>query len=145
YVFQALPTLAGDPSRDADFEFHVYGGGRPENRIGADLRRRMPLDFWHALRDAEGDLSHWRSSPLRPLLDRAAALLERAQLDELAESVTEATAALAETEAIDEVNTSLRGKLVELVGSPNLVETVLGFSPTDAERLIRSLRLFIDG
>lgn len=73
YAFQALPTLEGDPSRDADFEFHVYGGGRPENRIGADLRRRMPLDFWHALRDAESDLSNWRRSPpvlcwIEPLL-----------------------------------------------------------------------------
>lgn len=145
YLFQPLPTLTDDPTRDSDFEFHLYGGGRPENRINSDVRRRMPLDFWHALRDAEGDLSSWRNSPLRPLLDRAAALIERDQLEELAKHITEATAAIAETEAVKSVNTSLHDKLVELVGSSNAADTALGFSPTDAQRLIRSLRLFIDG
>ncbi len=86
YVFQPVATLDDDPTRDSDFEFHLYGGDRPENRISSDLRRRMPLDFWHALRDAEGDLSNWRYSPLRPLLDRAAALIERERLQELAET-----------------------------------------------------------
>lgn len=144
YVFQPLATLEGDPSRDSDFEFHAYGGDRPENRVSADLRRRMPFDFWHALRDAEGDLANWRRSPLRPLLDQAASLIEREELDELAEKITESTEAIAETEPVKAVNTSLHEKLVELVGSANVIETALGFSPADAERLIRSLRLFID-
>lgn len=145
YVFQPLTTLEDDPTRDSDFEFHLYGGDRPENRISSDLRRRMPLDFWHALRDAEGDLSNWRHSPLRPLLDRAAAEIERDRLEELAEGITRATAAIAETDAVKDVNSSLHDKLVELIGAWNAIETALGFTPADAERLIRSLRLFIDG
>jgi len=145
YSYQALPSLDREPTRDSDFEFHLYGGDRPENRIGADLRRRMPFDFWHALRDAEGDLSNWRRSPLRPLLDRAASLIEPEQLETLADNITSATAAIANTDAVKEVNTSLYKKLVELVGSSQMFETALGFSPADTERIIRSLRLFIDG
>lgn len=45
YVFRSVATLDDDPTRDSDFEFHLYGGDRPENRISSDLRRRMPLNF----------------------------------------------------------------------------------------------------
>ena len=45
YRFQALATLEGEPTNDSDYEFHLFGGDRPENRLGADFRRRMPLDF----------------------------------------------------------------------------------------------------
>lgn len=144
YSFQPLATLENDPVRDSDFEFLVYGGDRPENRVSSELRRRLPLDFWHALRDAEGDLSNWRQSPLRPLLDRAAAKIDHDTLEELASKVTEATSGIAETDAINEVQTSLEKKLKELVGAKNLLETALGFSPADPDRLIRALRLFID-
>lgn len=72
YVFQPLPTLSDDPTSDADYEFIVYGGDRIENRVGYEVRRRIPLDVMPALRDAEGDLSTWKRSPLKPLLDKAA-------------------------------------------------------------------------
>lgn len=144
YAFQPISTLEGDPSRDADFEFHLYGGDRPENRVSADLRRRMPLDFLPALRDAEGDLSNWKRSPLRPLLDRAASLIDKETLTELAEDITEATAKVANTDSLKDVNDSLRKKLMQLIGAPHTVETALGFSPTEADRLIRSLRLFVE-
>ena len=31
----------------------AFGGGRPDNNVGYDLRRWMPLDLFPALRDAE--------------------------------------------------------------------------------------------
>jgi len=46
YSFQPVATLEGDPTRDSDFEFVVYGGDRPENRISSELpcvaRRQCP-------------------------------------------------------------------------------------------------------
>jgi putative ATP-dependent endonuclease of OLD family len=71
YEFGPIPGLAHTPTKDDDFEFSMYGGDRPENRIGYDVRKRIPMEVLHALRDAEGDLSRWAKSPLRPLIDRA--------------------------------------------------------------------------
>ncbi len=44
-----------------------------------------------ALRDAEGDLTNWRRSPLRPLLDDVATRMERDDLQALANGIHEAT------------------------------------------------------
>jgi putative ATP-dependent endonuclease of OLD family len=144
YVYQPIPTLEGDPSSEADYEVIIYGGDRPENQVDYKLRRRLPIDLLHALRDAEGDLANWSRSPLKPLLDRAAAKMDRARLGELSRGVNEATKAISETEEIRAVAQVTRDKLIEMVGSAFSLETSLGFSPAEGERLIRSLRLFID-
>ena len=49
YVWQPLPGLDGDPAKDADYEFFVYGGDRTENRISYEVRRRLPLELLPAL------------------------------------------------------------------------------------------------
>ena len=144
YVFQPLGTLAGEPSGDADYEFLVYGGDRPDCRVGHEVRRRLPLDLMPALRDAEGDLVNWRRSPLRPLLDRAAGQIDAARLKELCVGVMAASQAVAGCDEVKAVADRIGRKLVEMVGSSHALETALGFSPTDGERLIRSLRMFID-
>jgi len=145
YVFQPLSTLEGDPKKDADYEFAVYGGGRPECRINHGLRKRLPLDLLPALRDAEGDLANWRRSPLRPLLDKAAGEIDQKRLVELCEGVTTATKAISDCGEVRAVAEQITKKLVEMVGSHHGLEMALGFSPTDGEKLVRTLRLFIDG
>lgn len=145
YVWQPLPGLQGDPTKDADYEFFVYGGDRTENRISYEVRRRLPLELLPALRDCEGDLGRWTRSPLRPLMDKAAGAIDRTSLEELAEGVDEATEKLANVDEVKEVATSIVEKLEEMVGSAQMLETVLRFSPTDPDKLIRALRLFIDG
>lgn len=104
-----------------------------------------PLDLLPALRDAEGDLANWRRSPLRPLLDRAAGGMDRGRLRELSEGVSAATSAVAGCEEVRAVADLISHRLIEMVGFLHALEMALGFSPTDGERLIRSLRLFIDG
>ena len=145
YVWQPLPGLEGDPTKDADYEFFVFGGDRAENRISYEVRRRLPLELLAALRDCEGDLGRWTRSPLRPLLDKAAGAIDRSELEELAKGVDEATAELADVDEVKEVATSIIDKLRDMVGSAQVLETVLRFSPTDPDKLIRALRLFIDG
>jgi putative ATP-dependent endonuclease of OLD family len=103
------------------------------------------MDLLGALRDAEGDLANWRRSPLRPLLDEAASQIDRTELATLAEGITDATAAVTATIEIKDLAQRIAERLEEMVGSGNAVETTLGFSPTDPNRLLRSLRLFIDG
>lgn len=145
YVWQPVPGLQGEPTKDADYEFFVYGGERPENRISYEVRRRLPLELLPALRDCEGDLGRWTRSPLRPLLDKAASTIKRADLEELAAGVDEATEELANIDEVKGVATSIIDKLKNMVGSAQMLETLLRFSPTDPDKLIRSLRLFIDG
>lgn len=145
YVWQPLPGLEGNPTKDADYEFFVYGGDRAENRISYEVRRRLPLELLPALRDCEGDLGRWTRSPLRPLLDKAAGAIDRAALEELADGVDHATEELAKVGEVKAVATSIIDKLDDMVGSAQMLETVLRFSPTDPDKLIRALRLFIDG
>ena len=145
YVYQPLPTIEGNPASGTDYEFFIYGGDQTESRVGYELRRRIPLDLLSALRDAEGDLANWGRSPLKPLLDRAAKKMDKDVLDKLSEGVTMATRAIAGCEEINSVGQAIHEKLVEMVGSAHSLETSLGFSPAEGERLIRSLRLLIDG
>jgi putative ATP-dependent endonuclease of OLD family len=145
YAFQPIPNLPEGPKKDSDYEFAIYGGGRPESRVGYELRKRLPLNLMPALRDAVSDLANWRKSPLRPLLDKAAGDIDRARLRELADGVSEATSAIAGCDEVRALGDLISDKLVEMVGSLHALEMCLGFSPTDGGRLIRTLRLFIDG
>ncbi len=145
YVYQPRPTLTEDPAADIDYEFFIYGGNNPENKIGYEIRRRIPLDVLPALRDAERDLLTWRASPLKPLLESAVRNIDRQELQDIAESVTEATEAVTEIDEIKNLTRRINYQLNEIVGSYHAVETVLGFSPTDPNRLVKALRLFIDG
>ena len=143
YVFQPLETLEGRPAI-SDYEFILYGGHRPENRLGFDIRRRLPLDLLPALRDAEGDIGSWRRSPLRPLLDAVGGRIDRQELMTLAEDITAATAAAARNQEVRGLVDAINQRARTMVGPSHAVETALGFSANDPERLLRALRLFID-
>jgi len=145
YRWQPLPSLEHDPAKDADYEFLVYGGDRPENRLGYEVRRRLPMELMPALRDCEADLARWTRSPLRPLLDRAAQSIDRANLESLAQGVDAATEEVTAVKEVKAIAKAIGDKLIEMVGSVQALETVLRFSPTDADKLIRALRIFIDG
>ncbi len=145
YVFQPKATLTEDPTTEADYEFFVYGGDRQENRVGYEVRSRIPMDVLPALRDAEGDLSAWRRSPLKPLLDQAASKINRQELKDIADEVLEATKAVTDKKEIEDLAQQITQRLISMAGSVQALEATLGFSPTDPERLIRAIRLFIDG
>lgn len=145
YVWQALPNLNDGPKKDADYEFLVYGGNRSENRISYEVRRRLPMELMPALRDCEADLARWSRSPLRPLLDKAAGSIERDELEKLAKGVDKSTEKLTNIGQIQVVDDSIKNKLLEMVGAAQALETLLRFSPTDPDKLIRALRIFIDG
>ena len=141
-----LPAPAPEGSvSEVDYQFTMYGGDRVENQVGWDVRRRMPMDLLPALRDAEGDLANWRRSPLRPLLDEAASEIDRVELAKLTTQINKATEAVKNTTEISDLADRITDRLEEMVGSGNALDATLGFSPTDPERLLRSLRLFIDG
>ena len=145
YRYQPLPGLEGPPRSEADYEFIIFGGNRPDNLIGYDLRRWMPMDLFPALRDAESDLARWSRSPLRPLLDRAARTIDTTALNTIAKEVHKTTSKISALPELDEVVSEVNDQLTTMVGAKHAVETALGFAPTDPERLLRALQLMIDG
>ena len=98
-----------------------------------------------ALRDVEGDLSRWSRSPLRPLLDNAASTIEVEKIEDIAAKIDEATDEIAKVPQIAAITDSITTRLKEMIGEKQTMETKLGFAPTSSEKLIRTLRLFIDG
>ncbi len=145
YRYQPVAGLKEAPRSEADYEFIIFGGGRPDNTVGYDLRRWMPLDLFPALRDAESDLARWSRSPLRPLLDRASRTIDRKELNAIAGEVHTTTSKIAKLPELATVVGEVNDELTAMVGSKHAVETALGFTPTEADRLIRSLQLMIDG
>ena len=144
YVLRPLASLDGPPAKVSDFEYSIFGGEREENTASYELRRRMPMDVFPALRDAEGDLANWRRSPLRPLLEKAAAAVDNTALEAIAQSVSDASAKIAALPEIAELDTAVTDRLNEMVGSSHAVNVTLGLTPSDNDRLLRALRLFID-
>jgi len=144
FLFQVREDVEGNPAKDADYEFFIYGADRPENHVGYDVRRGLPLDLLPALRDAEGDLANWRRSPLRPLLDSVGEQIDRAALNGLAHRVDVATEAIAAEQHLRDLVGSINSRIRDMVGTNYAIETELGFAPSDPARLLRALRLLID-
>jgi putative ATP-dependent endonuclease of the OLD family len=144
YRFQPIPGLKDAPKSESDYEFIVFGGDRPDNTVGYDLRRWMPMDLFPALRDAESDLARWSRSPLRPLLDRAAKTVDIEQLKRIADEVHTTTSKIAELPELASVVSEVNHQLTDMVGDKHSVETALGFAPTEPDRLLRALQLMID-
>jgi putative ATP-dependent endonuclease of OLD family len=144
YVLRPIPSLEGVPTKDADFEFFIFGGDNEDNIVSYELRRRLPIDVFPALRDAEGDLANWRRSPLRPLLEKAAGTVDEATLEDIADKVSTASEAITAMPEIEALNSAVTDRLQEMVGKSHAVDVTLGLTPTDPDRLVRALRLFID-
>jgi putative ATP-dependent endonuclease of OLD family len=145
YTWQPVAGLTTNPNKESDYEFIIYGGDRPENRINYEVRGRLPLELLPALRDCEAEMARWTRSPLRPILEKAAGMVDRDTLQTLAKGVDAATENLANIDEIKGVAGSITKKLTEMVGSAQALETALRFSPSDPDKLLRALRLFIDG
>lgn len=145
YRFQPIAGLDRAPRSEADYEFVIFGGDRPDNSVGYEMRRWMPMDLFPALRDAESDLARWTRSPLRPLLDRAAQTIDEEELKEIAEEVNATTSRIAGLHQLDDVVKQVNGQLTTMIGENHAIETALGFAPTEPERLIRALQMMIDG
>ncbi|MCC6772614.1 MAG: AAA family ATPase [Gemmatimonadaceae bacterium] len=145
YVFEPIPSLTSAPTKDADYRYSLFLGDRVERTMEPHLRRRIPLDVLPAMRDAEGSLSNWRNSPLRPLLEYVASRMDRTKLSELAGELESLSDSIVATSEMTALSVAITSRMSEMVGVEHSIPTHLGFSPTDPERLIRAMRLFIDG
>lgn len=144
YRFQPKANLGGDPESLADYEYIIFGGDDPEMSIGSSLRRMLPLDVQVALRDAEKDLTSWRNSPLRPLIEQLATSLDEDAREEIQELVSEAQADLVGRAEVVATAQRIGERLIAIAGEQHAVPLTLGLAPTRVDALLRSLRLLID-
>ncbi|MER8709324.1 AAA family ATPase [Mesorhizobium sp. M1088] len=144
YEFRPLANLPGAPASDDDYEFICFGGESETKTFGHDVRRRIVMDLLPALRDAEADLSNWRRSPLRPLVESAFGSVDRDDLEAIKDAIETATAQLTDFDAVDELEDDLRTLFLQLSGTKQDVKPSLGFGATDIARVYRNVRLLID-
>lgn len=144
YVYRKKPEVGGAPQTGEDCEFIVYGGGDESRPVPSKVRRRIGLDMLDALRDAEGQLASWRSSPLRPLLEDAVASVSRPELDGVAADLESATKKMEGFPSVKALEDSLRSGILDLAGTAHDIDARLRFAAADPLRLFRSIAMFID-
>jgi len=132
-----------EDSGENKYEFVVFGGDVESKVFGYQQRKWMPLQVLPALRDAERDLETWKKSPLRPLIDRLNVTIK--DLESAANKIDEATEEILTLEDVNSLSEAIEKRLEDMIGEFHSVSPSLGIATTDALRLLRSLRLFVDG
>ena len=144
YQFRPKTPLPTDrPLTIGDYEFVIFGGENEANQVGYRERRWLALEVLPALRDAEGDLSSWRRSPLRPLVDRLA--VADKTLQAVATALDTATGQLLSEQDVQALETGIQQRLQKMIGGVIAIDPSLGFASSQPGRLLKELRLFGDG
>jgi len=145
YRFQPKTSLEEAPPRSlVDYEFVIFGGTDEDNTFTSTQRRQIPLDVQGALRDAEKDLSTWRRSPLRPMIEELTSELDDDAREEIQGLIAEAQIELADRDEVVRAAERIGGRLTQIVGSSHTVPIKLGLAPTGVDTLLRGLRILID-
>ncbi|ANU27073.1 ATP-dependent nuclease [Planococcus versutus] len=151
FLVESSPLTAGltykffpeDEDGNKIYNFKVYGT-KTENIFSYEQRKWLPLEVLSGLRDTESDLSNWRKSPLRPLIERAIETTDKQELEDVAKEITRSTDSLKELDEIGSLTKRINNQLEDIVGDRHTIETSLGFSPADASKLYRAIKMFID-
>lgn len=138
---ETTAAVGGTPS----YGWSIYGAGDPDRRIGSDVRRFLHHTYLDALRDAEGDLSAWRRSPLRPLLVEVADGATQEDLSTVEQALAEVATAIQNLDGVKSLSAEIRQQTISLVGSLYSLDPSLLLAPADAEKTLRMLRIYLEG
>lgn len=119
-------VLSPSEATQTEYEFIIFGGEDEASRLPSEFRRWIPLEVLHALRDAESDLSSWRRSPLRPLIEKLSPDLE--SLEQAAEEILTATETLLNLPEVDTLQTGIQDRIEQVIGALHSVDPTLGVS-----------------
>lgn len=126
------------------YSWGIYGADR-EERLGADLRHYIGHIYLDALRDAEGDLRAWRRSPLRALIEEMSEEVDKEDLDRIGEALRSANDEVSGLEAVSQLGEAISSQTDAFVGDLQSLDTTLALTPLEPTRILRELRLFVDG
>jgi putative ATP-dependent endonuclease of OLD family len=146
-TYRFAPVDTGEECRSGlrNYQGRVFGGDDEETHISRRLRRYLHVQFLPALRDVESDIKNWRNSPLRGLLEAAASAVAEEDLADVKQAMKDANDQLNSLQEIKDLGDSISARLVEMVGENQAIETDLAVAPDDPMRLIRNMRIFVDG
>lgn len=145
YIYRKKYDIGAPLQSEDECEFIVFGGANENMVIKNSLRRRIGLDMLGALRDAESQLSSWRNSPLRPLIENSTATIPTDRITDITENLEEVTYLLEELDEVKHLQELLRSGIFDLTGPAQDIDARLRFLSSDANRLFRSISMFIDG
>jgi putative ATP-dependent endonuclease of the OLD family len=124
----------------------IYGGEDDEpRRIPAELRSYLHHEHLGALRDVRSNLASWRRSPLRRLLEQAAEDADPDQLADVQQALEDANESLASLDSVQSLADRIGETSARLVGDVHALAPTLKVGPTDPARLVRELRVLLDG
>lgn len=145
YRFAPVDTGEQTTSGMPKYRGRVFGGEQYEIPITAELRSYLHLVFLHALRNVEADIKNWRNSPLRALLQAAAKAVSEDDLSVVRQAMKDANDELNGLDVIKDLGANIADRLLEMVGENQAVDTELAVAPDHPMRLIRNMRIYIDG
>jgi putative ATP-dependent endonuclease of OLD family len=145
YRYAPAEAGDGDGAQAVKYRGRIFGGTNFDTPIPPDWRDYLYSVFLHALRDVEGDIKAWRRSPLRSLLLGASAALAEADLSDVKEAMKAANESLDDLQVIRQLSDNINTRLADMVGGAQAPATELAAAPDDPLRLIRGVRLYVDG
>jgi len=145
YRFAPVDTGEKNKAGFPKYQGQIFGGDNEELRISSRLRRYLHLQFLPALRDVESDIRSWRNSPLRDLLEAAARAVSEDNLSTVRQAMKDANNELNTLTEIKDLGDAISDRLLDMIGPYQALQTELAVAPDDPLRLIRNMRLFVDG
>jgi len=141
YKFAKVTDIMGEER----YRGRIYGAGDESSPVSSELRSYLHLEFLHALRDVEEDIRHWRRSPLRKMLEAVALNAPEKDLEVARAAITDANDAVGKIDGIASLAEEISNQTRLMVGPNQALKTSLKISPQEPARLIRAMRLLIDG
>jgi putative ATP-dependent endonuclease of OLD family len=124
----------------------VWGGDDDHAKmISSAARSYIYLHTLGALRDVESDIRSWRRSPLRNLLEAASKTMDDYALATVREALEAANNGVNTLPQITALSQAITDRLIDMVGPAQSMATELAVAPDDPLRIIRGMRLFIEG
>jgi putative ATP-dependent endonuclease of OLD family len=141
FLFRPKTSAHGRQLSIEDYGFDIVGG-LDDVGNAKRIRGNVPLTVLPPLRDAVNELSRWRGSPLHDLLE--ARKPDRSVLKATAATIETAMKALSADGQVTAVEKELVTRVESMAGPQLRVTPTLGFASSDPDRLLRSIRLFVD-
>ncbi len=143
YEFRPRQSLEDRlPENVEEYEFVLFGGLK-DAHVDYDVRNYIQFTILPALRDAESELSNWRRSPLRRLLEQLS--LPPKRLAKITKALDEVSQTLLKVPEMGGLAADIQTRSDEMIGGLHGVETSLALASNDPKQLLRSVKLLVDG